>query len=135
MTFTDAFAQLGYRLSSPRTDWSATKEGGVCISIWAKEMRPKRPGSAFDTRTDAQPIETWNHKQGFKRRLPHLSRAISEFGGYVDVVVVTGTPGEGHGSADPWIPGKRQGYRWRITFFDPATGHFAVETFAPENPH
>ncbi len=101
MTFTSAFARLGYHLSSPRTDWSAEKDDGICLSIWAKEMKPKRPGSSFDTRSDAQPIETWNHKQGFKRRLPHLARAVAEFDGYVDVVVVTGTPGEGHGDANP----------------------------------
>ena len=131
MTFTAAFARLGYRLSSPRTDWSAEKEDGVCLSIWEKEVKPKPPGSAFDTRTDAQPIETWNHKQGFKRRLPHLARAVAEFDGYVDMVIVTGTPGKGHGDANPWLPAARRGYRWRITYFDPATGHFAVETVAP----
>ena len=131
MTFTSAFARLGYNLTSPRTDWSAEKDDGVCLSIWAKEMKPKRPGSSFDTRSDAQPIETWNHKQGFKRRLPHLARAVAEVDGYVDVVVVTVTPGEGHGDANPWLPTERQGYRWRVTYFDPTTGHFAVETAAP----
>jgi len=104
----------------------------VCLSLWAKEMHPKRPGSAFDTRIDAQPIETWNHKQGAKRQRPHLARAVAEFDGFVDVVVVSGEPGKSYGSADPWAPAKRQGFRWRITFFDPETGHFAVETFVPD---
>lgn len=130
MTFTDAFAKLGYRLSSPRTDWSAEKPDGVCLSLWAKEMRNLSPGLAFDTRRDAQPIETWNHKHGHKRRLPHLARAVSAFDGYIDVVVVSGTPGEGHGDANPWLPETRNGYPWRVMFFDPLTGHFAAQTVA-----
>ncbi len=127
MKFTEAFRALGYEVAAPRTDWSAAKDSGVCLSIWSRETRFSPAGCAFDTRVDAQPIAIWNHKPGHTRRLKHLARAVSEFSGAVDVVLVSGVPGAGYEDAHPWVPEKRKA-AWIVTFFDPDTGHFAVET-------
>ncbi len=129
MNFSEAFRALGYELRAPRSDWSAEKLGGVCISIWAAEMRFSGGASSFDTRTDAQPIEGWGHKPGNKRRLKHLERAVGELGGRVDVVISHGDPGAGLRDAAPWLPHKR-GASWLVTYFDPETGHYAAETRA-----
>ncbi len=129
MNFTEAFSALGYDLKVPRSDWSAEKPSGVCISIWATEMRFSGGVSSFDTRTDARPIEGWGHKRGNKLRKKHLGRAVAEMAGRVDVVISHGVPGAGLRDAAPWLPGKR-GASWLVTYFDPLTGHYAAEARA-----
>ena len=130
MKFTEEFRALGYELLSPRTDWSAESRSGVCLSIWSKETRRSPDSMAFDTRVDASPIELWGHKPGNKRRIRHLERVLAEFGGAIDVVMVTGTPGGSYETATPWVPKERRGAKWSITFFDHKTGHFSAEARA-----
>lgn len=128
MRYTEAFRVLGYEVVAPRSDWSAERDGGVCISIWEKEMHPVAEGRgvSFDTRTDAQPIAGWGRKSGNRRRIKHLSKAVNELNGHIDVVVVHGTPGQGYLSASPW----QRTAGWRIIYFDPETGHYAAEVRA-----
>ena len=129
MKFTHAFAALGYELASPRTDWSAERENGVCLSLWSREIRWGRGEGAFDTRHDAMPIDTWNHKPGFKKRLRHIQRAVDELDGRIDVVMVSGQPGHGYEDADPWKPELRKA-AWIIEYFEPETGHFVARMTA-----
>jgi hypothetical protein len=57
----------------------------------------------------------------------HLRRALDEFEGRVDVVIVSGTPGVSYGTAQPWIPeGGRFGTYWQVIDFEGQTGHFEV---------
>jgi hypothetical protein len=51
---------------------------------------------------------------------------MSEFAGKVDVVLVSGKPGESYGTADPWLVEKR-GSGWVIASFDPTIGYFVAE--------
>lgn len=127
MNFTSAFKTLGYDLKAPRTDWSAENETGICLSLWAKEITYGKSSCSFDTLEKANPIETWNHKPGFRRRQEHLRKAVAA-GGRIDVVVVTGTPGGSYEDADPWLLDQRKSLAWFITDFDPVTGHFRAET-------
>lgn len=127
MNFSEAFRALGYELAAPRIDWSAERAGGVCLSLWSKEINFSPAGCSFDTRRDAMPIEQWNTKAGFKRRLRHLEKAVAELDGRVDVVLVSGTPGGSYEDAHPWKPEIRNA-EWVIVDLDPETGHFRVET-------
>jgi hypothetical protein len=131
MQYTDAFKKLGYRLSSPRQDWSAGKTDGVCISIWRNEL--DRTGDFL--RYDLWALHpnpqwaTWMSKPGQRTRTAHLQRVMDEFGGKVDVVLVTGKPGESYESAEPWLIEKR-GAGWRIIRFEPTNGYFISEVDA-----
>lgn len=127
MNFSGAFAALGYELKSPRIDWSAENKGGVCLSLWSKEIKWSPGEGAFDTTRDAQPIEQWNRKPGFKKRLQHLQRVMTELEGRVDVVLVSGKPGASYEDAHPWKPEVRKA-EWVVDNFDPETGHFSVRT-------
>lgn len=81
----------------------------------------------MDTRVHADPVENWQHKPGNRKRIQHLRRALDEFGGRVDVVIVSGDPGVSYGTAQPWInEGSRAGTIWEIANFDDKTGHFEV---------
>jgi hypothetical protein len=125
--FTEAFARLGYSVSSPRQDWSAANERGVCLSLWTAEMGYENGRPWVDTQIHAGPHEIWANKHGNKLRISHIQKAVDEFDRYVDVVLVQGIPGEGVDQAEPWIPGQRRGYRWRVINFDRNTGHFRAE--------
>jgi len=124
MNFTGAFAALGYDLRAPRTDWSAERADGVCLSLWSREIDWK--AKVFDTRLHAMPIDQWNRKPGFKLRLRHMTRAVDELGGRIDVILVTGKPGESYEDAHPWKPEERHA-SWYVTDFDRETGHFRAE--------
>ncbi len=123
--FAEAFTTLGYTLSNHQTDWSAESNRGICITIWEKELSQKDRLPWFDTREHANSYETWGDKIGNSKRIRHLSRALKDFDGRVDVVILKGTPGQGYGDADPWEVDKRKGY-WRIDSFDQDTGHFSA---------
>lgn len=128
MNFSSAFKALGYDLKAPRTDWSADSATGVCLSLWAKEIKYEQGGCSFDTQRDAQPIETWNSKPGFRKRVAHIQKAQEAMNGRIDVVIVSGMPGVGYEDAHPWRPEERKGTAWFVTSFDEATGHFRAET-------
>ena len=132
MRFTAAFGALGYKVEVPRQDWSAEKPSGVCITLWRKEMGFQNGRLWVDTRIHAQDNTGWRDKLGNRKRLKHLQRSLSEFDGFVDVVIVHGNPGEGFGDADPWLSEKRGG-RWRVDDLEPATGHFRANV-VPSGP-
>jgi hypothetical protein len=126
MQFVEAFERLGYAVQAPRQDWTAEKLDGVCISLWRKEMGSSEGLLWMDTRVHADPIDNWGDKPG--KRTRHLKRAINEFGGEVDVVIVSGEPGVSYGTAQPWTAdGARANTFWQITAFDDHSGHFEVQ--------
>ncbi len=127
MQFVEAFEHLGYDVEAPRQDWSAEKKDGICISLWKKEMGTRDGLMWVNTSVHADPIENWGTKSGNTKRIRHLRRALEEFGGRVDVVIVSGDPGEGYGTAQPWVAkdGRANTY-WQITEFEAGTGHFEV---------
>lgn len=127
MQFVEAFEQLGYGVEVPRQDWSAENEHGVCISLWKKEMGSRGGLLWMNTHVHADPIENWGHKPGNIKRISHLRRALEEFGGRVDVVIVSGDPGVSYGTAQPWLAeGGRAGTYWQVTELDDDSGHFEV---------
>lgn len=127
MQFVEAFERLGYKLDGPRQDWSAEKTDGVCISLWKREMGTRDGLLWMDTRVHADSPENWQDKPGNRKRIRHLRRAIDDFAGRVDVVIVSGVPGESYGTAQPWLPeGGRARSFWAITYLEEATGHFEV---------
>jgi hypothetical protein len=135
MQFTEAFAALGYRLQVHRTDWTAVNESGVCISLWQKQVQRHPDGRPWhDTGLHGREHEIWKDKPGNRKRIEHIKAAMEKRDGFVDVVIVNGEPGESYGDAHPWIPEKRKGYRWRVTQFDEATGHFRAEAQKPSAP-
>jgi hypothetical protein len=75
MRFTEAFAKLGYKVRAPRTDWSATSDDGVCLSLWRTEIN--WTDLSFDTQIDAGPPDTWN-PAGNNRRKQHIAEALDE---------------------------------------------------------
>ncbi|SFJ97726.1 hypothetical protein SAMN03159338_2819 [Sphingomonas sp. NFR04] len=81
----------------------------------------------MDTRVHADALENWQNKPGNRKRVLHLRRAVDEFDGRVDVVIVSGDPGVSYGTAQPWMDeGNRAGTFWKISNLDEATGHFEV---------
>ncbi|MCB2130483.1 MAG: hypothetical protein KDE03_15795 [Rhodobacteraceae bacterium] len=127
MQYVEAFNALGYDVPNPRQDWSAEKAGGVCITLWKSEVQWVPTPPHLDLWAKAGPGTTdWETLPGHKKRTGHLARAVSEFDGWVDVIIVTGTPGKGYGNADPWLPEKRANHGWRIQKFDKTTGFFSV---------
>ncbi len=127
MQFVEAFNDLGYTVKAQRQDWSAEKEDGICISLWKKEMGTRDGLLWMNTHVHADPIENWRQKPGNTKRIRHLRRALREFGGRVDVVIVSGEPGVSYGTAQPWLAeGERAGSFWQVTELDDETGHFEV---------
>lgn len=121
----EAFRKLGYKLISPRSDWSAKNQHGVCLALWRSELKTPDGNLTLDTRIDCEPIEEWGGKPGNKRRIEHLKRACAEFGGNVDVVLRYVAPHNNDGTAEPWDSQSR-GMGWKVEWFDPETGHFKV---------
>ena len=127
MQFVEAFKHLGYKVEAQRQDWSSEKEDGVCISLWKKEMGSRDGLLWMNTHVHADSIENWGRKPGNIKRIRHLRRAVDEFGGRVDVVIVSGDPGVSYGTAQPWVAeGGRVGTYWQVTELDDETGHFEV---------
>lgn len=127
MQFVEAFERLGYTIEAPRQDWTAEKDGGVCISLWRREMGTQDGLLWMNTRVHADPLENWQEKSGNRKRIRHLRRALDNFGGRVDVVIVSGEPGVSYGTAQPWLAeGSRSETYWQVTDLDDETGHFEV---------
>ena len=117
MQYVKAFNVLGFDVPSPRKDWSAEKDDGICITLWKSEVEWTPPPPRFDLWGIATPGEAdWEALAGHKKRTGHLARAVLEFDGWVDA----------YENADPWIPAQRVNHRWRITKFDEATGYFSA---------
>ena len=127
MQYVEAFKSFGYDVPNPRQDWSAEKDDGICITLWKKEVDWSPPPPQLDLWKKWTPgTADWEKLPGHKKRISHLKRAVSEFDGWVDVILVAGTPGEGCKDADPWLPEQRKNHRWRIQKFDEATGFFSA---------
>lgn len=126
MRYGEAFNKLGYTLTVPRQQWSADKADGVCLTLWEVELDPEFKRQRIDTRKNCGRHETWVTAHGNRLRIQHLSRAMDEFEGWVDVVLVRGTPGQGADEANPWIKKDRKS-AWRVVQFEPDTGHFICE--------
>lgn len=126
MQYTEAFEALGYALPSPRQDWSAINENGVCLSLWRTELATLDRVPWFDTKRHGRPIDLWGFKPGNKLRIEHIQAAISDFDSFVDVVLVSGLPGGSYEDASPWVSSQRRA-RWRILTLDSQTGHFATK--------
>ena len=126
MNYAKAFKSLGYDLQSPRNDWSSENEKGVCVSIRRIQIQMRNRLPYIDTAVNSIPLASWSVKPGNTKRKRHLTRAIQELAGAVDVIIVDGTPGSAFVDAEPWDPLQR-GASWHITNFDPETGHFCAE--------
>ncbi len=132
MKYTEAFQALGYELTVPRQDWSASNSTGVCVSMRKVEMANTYGKPWFDTKIHCGDIEIWKSKSGAVKRKEHLQQALDHFDRFIDVVIVSGVPDDGYGDAAPWIPEKRQGFKWRIADFDRSTGHFIAKIVEPK---
>lgn len=130
MQYVDAFRKLGYALESQRQDWSAEKSDGVCITIWNKEVNWTASPPYLDCWELPVEEKGWTAKSGHRKRTGHVDRAMQEFEGFVDVIVVSGTPGESYADATPWVASERRNHVWRVTRFDPDSGLFRVEAVA-----
>ena len=127
MQLAEAYASLGYGLEVPRQQWSAANERGVCVSLWRKELKQRHGRPWLDTKEHCGPHELWEAKFGNRKRIEHIGQALEARDGFVDAVILGGQPGEGYDDADPWIPLRRRGYRWRIIAFEKSSGHFQAE--------
>ena len=127
MQYSEAFQKLGYALQNQRQDWSAEKPDGICISLWTKEVRWSPLPPALDLWSLHPEGGEWESKIGHAKRTEHLARAVDEFDGFVDVVLVSGTPGEAYENATPWSAQERKEHVWRVVRFDPASGYFRAE--------
>jgi hypothetical protein len=125
LKYSDAFTALGYELQSVRQDWSAEKADGVCITIWKRGMDWRTMSS--DTRTRARDIEIWGKKSGNRKRTTHAKRALEQFDGWIDAILISGAPGVSYEDAQIWVPAEKGGQRWRVTFLDEETGHIRLE--------
>ena len=126
MKYATAFEALGYKLKDPRQEWSSLSRSGVCISLWSKELAVRNRLPWIDTLIHARPLQDWGDKPGNHLRIAHLIVALAKFDGFLDVVLVSGTPGGSFENADPWQCEARGG-RWRVTRLDQETGHFEAE--------
>jgi len=127
MQFVEAFDRLGYEVPNPRQAWTAEKEDGVCITIWRKELMHEDGRPYLDLwKMYPEGNEWWEDKSEHKRRTRRLERAIDEFGGRVDAILLSGEVGKSYGNADPWDVRKRSGH-WRIARLCRQTGYFRAE--------
>ncbi|MGV7121660.1 hypothetical protein [Sphingopyxis sp. 550A] len=129
MLYSAAFKELGYRLENVRQDWSAENSTGVCITIWKRQMN--WDDLSYDTRLHKSSIDNWGSKSGNKRRLVHAERAIEEFDGWIDAILISGEPGVSYEDAQIWVPSEKSGKRWRVVYIDMATGHLRLEAQLP----
>ena len=124
-TLTEAYRQLGYKITNPRNQWSAINEdGGVAITIWEDEISKAQEPWTVDNRAHPK-FHLWGHKVGNKSRARHLAKAM-ENGGSVDLILcVAHDPSE-----EPRRIKDRRPLRSRegkVTDFDPLTGQFRLE--------
>lgn len=126
MQYKAAFESMGYKLASIRNDWTAAKVDGICVTIWKREIDWTE--MLMDSRLHGGPVENWGHKPGNKRRISHARRAIDEFDGWVDAILISGKPGISYEDAQPWLPWEKGGRHRRIAFLDDTSGHIRLES-------
>src|SRR3546814_16039984 len=88
----------------------AERDDGVCITLWRTEIDWKT--LTMDSRVRGGPLGDWSGLPGNAKRIRHAKRALDEFGGTVDAIIVDGIPGQGVTGATPWNPDDRKGLRW-----------------------
>jgi len=132
--FVEAFNKLGYDVHNPRQTWSAENNDGVCITIWQKELK-REDGRPYLDLWEMYPKggESWEDKSEHEKRTERLVRAMDEFGGRVDVILLSGEVGKSYGNADPWDVNKRPGH-WRVSKLCRRTGYFRAEIYPDPAP-
>jgi hypothetical protein len=120
-----AYESVGYTLlreGQMKPHWSAEKPDGICISLWASELKGK---TKLDTLIDSD-VSKCDSKLN-RIRIEHLKRAKQSYHGLVDVIILNGIPGNSKPKPDD--------RKWKVTFLDEVTGDFAVEVVqeVPEN--
>jgi hypothetical protein len=135
-SFKGAYDKLGYyNVKNRRKDWTAEKYKGeytgVCLTLWEVELKGKEPElRSLDTRDLSPPLEDCNGKPGFRKRICHIKRAIREFDGVVDIIIIDSNPKEEWGvkrKRKLSYPCLNKDRRWRVTYFESDTGHFVVK--------
>ena len=126
MEFEEAFKSLGYKLESFRQDWTAERDDGICITIWTKQTKVKDGLPYLDCWEIDHNGDDFMEGPAHKKRTLHLERAMNEFDGLVDVILVSGPPGGSYENATPWDSKKRKG-SWKIVKFCSETGFFRAE--------
>ncbi len=121
MRLHEAYAKLGYKDlggNSRSPNWSAEKDGGICISLWLAELRGR---SKIDTKTDSGDIAVWGANPKNRTRIKHLSTAIQKYAALVDVVFLEGPVG----SVESARITPRA--KWEVLSVDTSTGHFVAK--------
>jgi hypothetical protein len=126
--YAEAFKSLGYGLSSPRQQWTAQSDAGVCITLRRLLLQRREGGLWYNSELHGGDYSDWGIKPGNKLRAEHLHHALTNYAGWVDVVLVEGKSSEEYGNAEPWRISERRGYRWRVVELTDETGHFCAET-------
>ncbi len=115
MGFVESFNALGYSLPNNQGWWSAEREDGVCITLWQEELTAGPDGlPVMLAERFGPPEEGWVKNPANGRRMKHLKRALEEFDGYVDAVIIQGRP-SGAGSVKEGDPWTRPGSKWQVT--------------------
>lgn len=125
MQYSAAFEALGYSLDNVRQDWSAENATGVCVTIWKRQMNWDE--MSYDTRQHKTKSEIWQAKLGNRKRVAHAKRALEDFEGWIDAILISGEPGVSYEDAQLWVPSEKGGKRWRVVFLDEASGHLRLE--------
>jgi hypothetical protein len=81
----------------------------------------------MDSRILGGDIAIWGSKPGNKKRIAHAKRALTDFDGWIDAILVDGIPGVSYGKAFVWVPEEREIRFWRVTYLDETTGHLRLE--------
>ncbi|WP_257543587.1 hypothetical protein [Sphingopyxis sp. DBS4] len=129
MQYSSAFEEFGYKLENVRQDWSAQNATGVCITIWKRRMNWDE--LSYDTRLHKSSVDIWSEKSGNRKRIVHAQRALNDFEGWIDAILISGEPGVSYEDAQLWIPSEKGGKRWRVVFLDQAIGHIRLEAQLP----
>lgn len=122
MGYVEAFRKLGYEIRLPRSDVSAERADGVAIAIIRQELDPRT--MSFDSRLVVGWEEQRMPLQGNSRRIQHLRHSVDQLDGRVEVVLVDKKQGGKLDGAEPWT---RADSFWKITYFEPKTGHHRIE--------
>ncbi len=121
-------ASNGWAIRSRLRDRIGAGERAWRVHLALEEGNGRYDGLMWmDTRVHADSIENCTDKPGNRKRISHLRRALNEFAGRVDVVIVSGEPGVSYGTAQPRIAeGGRAGTYWQVLELDVESGHFEV---------
>lgn len=125
MQYKEAFTKLGYDLKNHRQEWSAEKAEAICLTIWKREI--DWSNLVMDSRISGGDISIWGGKLGNRKRIAHATRALDDFDGWIDAILVSGDPGVSYEQAFVWWPAERENRMWRVTFLDNETGHIRLE--------